>query len=159
MRKFLAVLAPVVVALACQQVLAQQNPQRQPVTLPADAKAIFKAQMLGHVVGLDAVISALGEGDYKAAAELASTELGTRRFQESAAAKSRDQSPGVGVGQYLPDDFKTISARFRQAADEFAELAGGMPAVPSSVDQQALFAALAKITNECRICHDAYRVD
>ena len=140
------------------QTSAQQYAQREPITLPADAKAIFLAQMLGHVVGLDDVVTALGESNYKAAAEIASTELGTPRFQDTEG-QAPDQGPGLGVGQYLPQKFRAISWRFRKAANEFAELASGMPNSPSAEQQQAAIAALSKITNQCRICHDSYRIE
>jgi cytochrome c556 len=140
------------------QISAQQYAQRKSITLPADAKAILLAQMLGHVIGLDDVVTALGEGNYKVAAEIASTELGTPRFQD-AEGQSPDQGPGLGVGQYLPQKFRAMSWRFRKAANEFAELASRMPDSPSAEQQQALIVALGGITNQCRICHDAYRID
>ena len=147
------------VCLAGLQSSAQQYPRREPVALPADAKAIFLAQMLGHMVGLDGVIRALGRGEYAAAAEIAGTELGTPRFQDAETGQSHEPGPGLGIGQHLPAEFRAISKRFRKAADEFAGLARGMPDAPSAEQQQALAAALSRITNQCRICHDAYRIE
>ncbi len=147
------------VCLAGLQSSAQQYPRREPVALPADAKAIFLAQMLGHMVGLDGVITALGRGEYQSAAEIAGAELGTPRFQDAEAGQSRDQGPSLGIGKHLPAEFRAISKRFREAANDFADLARTMPDDPSAGQQQALAAALSRITNQCRICHDAYRIE
>ena len=143
--------------LVWQPVLAQDQLRRQPVTLPADAKAIFLAQMLGHMVALDAVITALGRGDYAAAAEVAANEIAVPRFQD--AGGGSDSGPGLGVGEHLPEAFRAIGKRFRSAAGDFAETARAMPAAPSGAQQQAVIAALGEITNECRACHDAYRFE
>ena len=70
-------------AFCLVKVQISAQPQREPITLPADAKAILLAQMLGHVVGLDYIVTALGEGNYEVAAEIASTELATPRFQDT----------------------------------------------------------------------------
>ncbi len=159
MKKLLGGFLLAAVCLASLQTWAQQYPRREPVALPADAKAIFLAQMLGHMVGLDGVITAVGRGEYKSAAEIAKTELGTSRFQDAEAGQSGEQGPGLGIGQHLPAEFRAISRRFREAANEFADLALAMPVDPSSEQQRALAAALSKITNQCRICHDAYRIE
>ena len=158
-KKLLAILVLSTLCLASQQMPAQESARRVPVKLPVEGKAIFRAQMLGHMVGLDGIITALGEGNYDAAAEIASTELGVPRFQD-AAGQDRDQGPGLGIGQYLPVEFRAIARRFRDAANAFAELARSMPDTPlSSEQQQALTAALSKVTNQCRICHDAYSIE
>jgi len=143
--------------LVGQQASAQERSQRELFTLPAEAKAIFLAQMLGHVVGLDGVITALGRGDYKAAAEIAGSELGTPRFQD--AGTGQDQGPGLGIAEHLPAEFRAISRRFREAANQFGELARRMPDTPSSEQHRALVAALSKVTNQCRICHDSYGIE
>ena len=62
--------------------------------------------------------------------------------QDAETGQSREQGPGLGVGQHLPAEFRAISRRFRTAADEFADLARGMPDAPSAEQQQALAAAL-----------------
>ena len=154
------ILTSLVLATAClvwAPTTAKEPPRRQPVTLPADAKAIFLAQMLGHMVALDAVITALGRGDYATAAEVAGNELAVPRFQD--ADGGTGSGPGLGVGQHLPEAFRAIGKRFRGAAGDFAAAARAMPAAPSGTQQQALMAALGKVTNECRACHDAYRVE
>lgn len=155
MKKIVAVIFSVIVGLICVQTFAQDYPRRNPISLPADAKAILLGQMLGHIVSLDDIVTALGKGDYAMAAQVASDQLGTPRFQKD----NSEQGPGLGIGEYLPEEFREISKRFRSAADDFATLAASMPSTPSGEQQQALFAALSKITNECKTCHDSYRIE
>jgi len=158
-KKILATLMLSAFCLVSLQVPANSPPKRVPITLPADSKAILLAQMLGHMVGLDAIVTALGQGDYAAAATIATTELGTPRFQDASGNQKKAQGPGLRIGQHLPAEFREIGARFRSAANAFADLARSMPAKPSGAQQQALMAALSKATNQCRICHDRFRIE
>ena len=158
-KKLLGILVLSTFLLVSLQVPANSPPSRVPITLPADSKAILLAQMLGHMVGLDGIVTALGQGDYDAAAKIASTELGTPRFQDASASRKKAQGPGLRIGQHLPAEFREIGGRFRSAANAFADLARSMPDKPSGVQQQALTAALSKVTNQCRICHDRFRIE
>lgn len=151
----LAILAAVGLAVAPS--LAENFPKREPVALPADVKAIFLAQMLGHVVSLDAIVTALGRGDYTAAAREARDELGVTRFQKSDG--SQEEGPNLGIGKHLPEGFRAIGKRFREAAKAFAEQAEAMPDAPSADEERSLVAAFAKVTNECRACHDSFRIE
>ena len=60
-RRTLTVFLIASVCLSGTALLGQEQQRRQSVTLPADAKAIFLAQMLGHVVSLDGIVTALGQ--------------------------------------------------------------------------------------------------
>jgi len=158
-RRTLTILLLASLCLSSSGLLAQEQQRRRSVTLPADAKAIFLAQMLGHVVSLDGIVTALGEGDYVAAAQIADAELGVARFQKNASEQKKSEGPGLGIGSYLPEDFRATSLRFREVSTEFAALARNMPRQPSSEQHQSLMVALSKMTNQCRICHDSYRVE
>ncbi len=155
MKRVVAVVFSVFFGISGLQAYAQDYPRREPISLPADAKAILLGQMLGHIVSLDDIVNALGAGDFKKAAKFASDELGTPRFQK----EQSEKGPGLGIGEYLPPEFREISQRFRSAADDFAALAGNMPAQPSAEQQQAVFAGLGRITTECKVCHDSYRIE
>lgn len=155
-RSLVGILMILAVASVGPSSLAADYPTRTPVTLPADVKAIFLAQMLGHVVSLDAVMTALGTGDYATAAEVARSELAVSRFQKSAG-EGQDQQ--LGVGEHLPEAFRAIGIRFREASQAFAEAAAAMPDAPSAAELQALIGRFAKVTNACRDCHDSYRIE
>lgn len=140
---------------------AQDLPTRQPVELPPAAEAIFLAQMLGHVVALDGVVSALAARDYGGAADIAAAEMGVPRAagrDASGATETAESGPGLGLGQYLPEEFLAIGDRFHSAANDFAALARTMPAEPSADQHGQLLEALAQITHQCRDCHDRFTV-
>lgn len=160
MRLTIGVLVLAVLLASAPSASSDELPTRRPVELPPDAKAIFMAQMLGHVVSLDAIVTAIAEGDFDAAAGVARQEMGVPREGGDDAAQSADDvlGPGLGLGEYLPDDFKAIGVRFHEAANRFAEVAAGMPAEPSTADHRALIGALAGITHQCRDCHDQFTV-
>ena len=146
-----AALLSIALGLYGVQASAEDYPERKAVTLPADAKAIFLAQMLGHVVSLDAIVTALGKGDYAAAAA-AADEMGVPRFQEG-------EGPALGLGEHLPEDFRAIGLEFRQASIAFAEQARNLPSEPSASDLQSLMGGFAEVTNACRSCHDSFRIE
>jgi len=84
-------------------------------------------------------------------------QISMNRFQD--AGTGQDQGPGLGIAEHLPAEFRAISRRFREAANQFGELARRMPDTPSSEQHRALVAALSKVTNQCRICHDSYGIE
>ena len=157
MKKTLGIIMLTGLCLINLQTAAQQPQQRESLTLPAAAKAIILGEMRGHIVALDAVITALGHGDYKGASKVASSELGVLRFQNDAHAKG--QGSGLDVGQHLPVGFRMIGQDFRKAGNRFAQMAEKMPKNPSSDQHQALYGALSEITHQCSICHDSYKID
>ncbi len=142
-------------SLATSAALGDQHLRREPISLPKDVKAIFLAQMLGHVVALDGVVSALGEGNYQTAAEIAAAEMGSPRIADTAGT----EGPGLGIGKHMPEEFRAIAKDFNTAADDFAALARTMPAEPSADQHRALTASLSGITKQCRVCHDTFRVE
>lgn len=147
--------------LATSKSGAQDLPTRQPVELPPAAEAIFLAQMLGHVVALDGVVSALAAGNYAGAADIAAADMGVPRGEgrdASGATETAESGPGLGFAQYLPEEFQAIGDRFHTAANDFAALARTMPAQPSAAQHGELLDALARITHQCRDCHDRFTV-
>lgn len=129
--------------------------KRERISLPEDVKAIFLAQMLGHVVALDNVVTALGKGDYEAAAKIAASEMGSPRLTATGGLTG----PGLGIGEHMPEKFHTIAGNFRDAANDFAALARSLPKTPSNEQHRALAVALGNITTQCRICHDTFQVE
>ena len=141
---------------------AEQPPTRQPIEMPADVEAIFRAQMLGHIVSLDAMMQALAKGDYERAAQVAEQEIVPAREQGADAsgrtAAEGAPSEGVGIAAHVPARFLEIAAEFHDAGERFAMRARSMPASPSDVEHRALLAAFADVTAQCRTCHDSFIV-
>ena len=144
-----------IVCLALPGASSGEYLKRERISLPEDVKAIFLAQMLGHMVALDGIVSALGRGQYGIAADIAATEMGGPRLSDTGG----KEGPGLGIGKHMPPKFRAISGDFKKAANDFAALARGMPKAPSGDQQRALVAELGQITKQCRICHDTFQVD
>lgn len=140
----------------------EQPPTRQPIEMPAEVEAIFRAQMLGHVVSLDAMMQALAKGNYERAAQVAEAEIVPAREQgadaSGAARTGEAPSEGVGIAAHAPPRFMEIAADFHAAGERFAMRARSMPASPSDVEHRALYAAFADVTAQCRTCHDSFIV-
>jgi hypothetical protein len=157
----LALALTVVLGLAVAPTQAGEQITRTSVKLPADAKAVLLAQMLGHIVGLDAIANALAQGQFTLAAAAARESMGVPRGAGdnlSGAQKAGKPGPGLGIGKYLPDEMKVISARFHDAANAFADLADSVSATPSAQEHMQIYKALANITTQCRDCHDRFTV-
>ncbi len=141
---------------------ADEFARRQPVELPADAEAVFRAQMLTHVVSLNDILKALAAGDYEEAARVVDGGMGIARGAGAdltgAAAPGGPAGPGLGYGRYMPERFLELGGRFHAAANDFADLARALPAEPSAAEHQALLGALADVTTQCAACHDSFVV-
>lgn len=140
----------------------QDFPRREPVELPADVEAIFRAQMLTHIVSLDAILTALAAGDYAGAAAVVDRGMGVPRAGgmdvSGRTTPGGAPGPGLGFGQYMPEKFIEIGGHFHEATTGFAELARGLPAEPTPAQYQEVLDALADVTNQCKACHDAFLV-
>lgn len=135
---------------------ATQPPTRQGIAVPPVVEAIVSAQMNGHLVSLDSIIAALSERDYERAAS-AAREMSIARGQDLSADPSG--GPGLGIGQHLPEGFRNLGREFHEAAAEYAQALSDTRRAPESVRPEKLFEGLAKVTNACRSCHDAYTFD
>lgn len=155
-------MAGLALATAGGAATAEQPPTRQPIEMPADAEAIFRAQMLGHIVSLDAMMQALARGDYERAAQVAEREIVPAREQgvDASGRPAADGAPteGVGIAAHVPERFLEIAADFHAAGERFAMRARSMPTSPSDVEHRALYAAFADVTAQCRTCHDSFIV-
>jgi hypothetical protein len=141
---------------------AQEFPRREPVELPADVEAIFRAQMLTHIVSLDSILTALAKGDYAAAASVVDGGMGVPRAGGIDVSGRTEPGgapgPGLGFGQYMPPKFVEIGGRFHEATTTFATLAKSLPAQPTAEQHMELLGALADVTAQCKACHDSFLV-
>lgn len=158
-----AVLGAAVFGLTTAAPLAADDfPRREPVTLPPDVEAVFRAQMLTHVVSLNDILTALAAGEYEKAAEVVDGGMGIARGAGAdltgATQPGGPAGPGLGYGRHMPERFLELGSRFHQAANEFAAVARTLPAEPSAGDHRDLLAALANVTTQCAACHDSFVV-
>ncbi|TVQ31458.1 MAG: hypothetical protein EA356_14245 [Geminicoccaceae bacterium] len=148
--------------LTSSAVASDELPRREPIELPPAAEAIFRAQMLTHIVSLDAILTALAAGNYAAAAAVVDGGMGIARGGgiDLSGRTEADGAPGpgLGYGQYMPTGFLERGERFHEAANDFANLARSLPTAPSADDYRTVLGALADVTAQCAACHDSYRV-
>lgn len=159
---YFGLLASIVATIGLGTVPTRAAEQITPasVELPAEIKAVFLAQMLGHVVGLDTIMNALANQNYKGAAVAARTAMGVPRGEGddlSGSVKGGQPGPGLGIGKHLPKAMKAIGARFHKAANSFADLADKV-GESDKIDHIAIYQALSKVTNQCRDCHDRFTI-
>ncbi|MFW5834336.1 MAG: hypothetical protein ACOCYE_09575 [Pseudomonadota bacterium] len=141
---------------------AQDFPRREPVDLPPEVEAVFRAQMLTHIVSLNDILKALAKGEYEAAAVVVDGGMGIARGAgldlTGATEPGGEAGPGLGYGRYMPEKFITLGNDFHEAANAFAELARSLPAEPSAEQHLQLTGALADVTSQCAACHDSFMV-
>ncbi len=149
--------AAAVTAVLITPVLAETTlAKREAVVVPPEAKAIIRAQMDGHMFELDRLVTALAKGDYAEAAS-AADEMSVARGGDNGG--ELDAGPGLGIGQYLPDGFKERGRRLHDSAAAYARLLRQYETQAMAADGAALLDGLARITNQCSACHDAYTLD
>jgi hypothetical protein len=104
------------------------------------------ASMREHLVTLQRIQSALGQGDFDGAAEVAETGLGMSALHDHGASE---------VAKYMPAAMATIGTTMHRSASQFA-----LVARDASVngDLKPVLTALSKVTAQCVACHASYRL-
>lgn len=116
---------------------------RQLVEMPAETQILMRQDMLGHLAALNSIITALGSGDLKAAADTAEQQMGR-------ASMGKYRTSGMGPGRFMPLEMRNLGWAMHDAADAFAvEARKGEP--------RGAYAALQQITSACVACHAVYR--
>ena len=141
--------------IATTPVLAQQPAFKVPadprteIVFPPDVREFFLYEMRGHLEQLNALMSLLGEGEMKKAAEFARTGL----------AVMGNHPPGApSPGRHAPPEFRALGQGMHKAAAEVAQAAGAAANPPSAADWKAVTAAVSGLTAACAGCHGAFRV-
>jgi cytochrome c556 len=137
--------ALVIAAGGAGDVRAAEADPRTPIRLPADMRVAFLAEMRTHMDSLDDIIAAIAGADFKAAAKVARDEL--------------MPGSGKGFGRYLPIEFRELGLDMHRAAADFAAIADAAAAPPTDADWRKVLTALNAISQHCRACHDAFRVE
>ena len=98
--------------------------------------------MREHLSALQAIVSALAQGDYDKASTVAHTELGFPKHHE---AMQREQGFG------LPAHYQELAVAHHQAAEVLAKTIAAKKMAP-------ILLQLEKTIQVCNACHDAYRM-
>ena len=185
MLRYLCILALALGALEAPSPASADEDLRMTVSLPADVRDGFLAEMRTHMANLDDIIGALAEDDFEGAARIVDINMspGHRRWakmaeegasdEEIAAARAEfaqkhgsgggrrggGMGMGPGFGRFMPEDFRFMGASFHEATASFAETARSVATPASPEDYRAVFDALQGVTTACRACHDAFRIE
>ncbi len=144
---------------------AMSADSRQPVNFPPELRQHILSNMRDHLKAVSEILAAMSTGSYAEAAQIAKTRLG----MDSPAAEgckapgvpsnTAGMSPPVNMhqmmAQFMPERMRKAGLAMHQAASDFADEAAK---ASKSGDAKPAYAALARVTEQCTVCHAAYRV-
>ena len=81
-------------------------------------KARFLEHMRAHMTTLNGVIELLAGGKVREAGTLARNEMAVGK--------------GMGIGRYMPQEFREMGFSFHRAADDFARVTTGLSEPPDT---------------------------
>ncbi len=116
---------------------------RQFVSMPEQARALMRQDMLNHLITLSTLTGLLATRNLATAAEVAENEMG-----KSSMGKHR--ASGMGPGRFMPLEMRQLGWGMHESASEFAEIA-------RRGDLSAAYVAFQNITSSCIACHHSYR--
>ena len=119
---------------------------RQPVTMPAEARAEMRAEMLDFQAALHQIVGALATGKHDEAAAIAEKAMG-----QSSMGRHRNAPPNARPGMHMPPEMHGIARGLHASASDFAGIA-------KSGDTAKSLNALQAVTGACVACHRAYRI-
>ena len=117
---------------------------RTAIDLPPDVKVQFLEHMRTHMTTLNSVIELLASGKVREAGTLARNEMAIGK--------------GMGIGRYMPQEFREMGFGFHQAADDFARATAALSEPPDAAGWAKAMEGLAQITAHCAACHGTFRV-
>jgi hypothetical protein len=123
---------------------AAMDDTRVVLDLPREVRTVFLEHMRSHMNSLDNVLQLMAAGKTKEAATFTRKEMAIGQ--------------GLGIGRYMPAEFREMGFGFHRAADDFARLAAETPEPPDAAGWSKLINGLAQVTAQCNGCHAAFRV-
>lgn len=130
--------------LSSLAVSAAAEDSRIAIDLPPDVKATFLEHMRTHMTSLDSLIQLMASGKLREAGALARAEMAIGK--------------GMGIGRFMPQEFREMGFDFHRAADDFARMSADMPQPPDAAGWTKAMNGLAQITARCNACHATFRV-
>lgn len=144
-----------------------QEDSRTEVKFPPMMRENFLGNMRDHLAAISEIQAALGQGNFKLAADIAKSRLGMDAPSSMACkpvmnlvdgmahmngmSPMNEMTPENEMTKYMPEGMRTAGRAMHRAADQFAADAG-------AGDYRAVIASLAKVTQACASCHAHYRV-
>ncbi|MDZ7802725.1 hypothetical protein [Thiohalophilus sp.] len=124
---------------------AQATDNRTLVTLPQQMRIHTLANMRDHLLSLQEIQTALAEGRFDEAGEIAEQRLGMTSLELHGAHE---------VGQFMPEKMRQLGTDMHRAASRFAVVAKDAGVED---DVRPALAALSRVTQSCVACHSTFR--
>jgi hypothetical protein len=122
---------------------ATSDDSRQLVTMPEQARALMRQDMLGHLTSLNEILGHLATNNLAAAAEVAESRMGNSSM-------GKHRASGMGPGRFMPLAMRNLGWGMHESVSEFAQIA-------KKGDVAQAYGALQKVTASCIACHYSYR--
>lgn len=119
---------------------------RQLVTYPDAMRILTLANMRDHLLALGEIQTALAEGSFDKASDLAEQRLGM---------SSLNRHDAHHVAEFMPRGMRDAGTAMHRTASQFALVAKDASV---SGDLKAVLASLGKLNQTCVACHAAYRL-
>ncbi len=175
-----------IVLFACLMASPALADDRLVVSLPADVREGFRAEMRDHMDSLDDLLMALAAGDFAGAADIAELRMDfghrmsqtllesgltaeqVRAFNERRRAAGWQPGQGAGAGgggqgggfgRYLPDEFRAMGMTMHEAAQVFAASARAVDGPADAATYAQVLGDLQFVTSTCRSCHATFRIE
>ncbi|HEX8989818.1 MAG TPA: cytochrome c [Rhodocyclaceae bacterium] len=132
-------------ALAAAAAAHAADDARTLVSMPPEARAALRAEMLDFQTAVHQIVAALAAGKGAEAADTAERQIGL-----SAMGRHRTAPSNARPGMFMPDDMHLIARNMHAAASNFATVARGGDVAKS-------LGALEAVTGACVGCHRSYR--
>ncbi len=124
---------------------AADDDTRTLVRLPASMRIHTLANMRDHLLAVSEIQTALAQGEFDKAGEIAEQRLGMSSLGVHGAHK---------VGQFMPESMQDMGTAMHRTASRFAVIANDAAV---SGDVKPALAALSRVTQSCVACHRAFR--
>jgi hypothetical protein len=123
---------------------AAAEDNRIALDLPPDVKAMFLEHMRTHMTSLNDVIQLMAAGKIREAGSVARSEMAIGK--------------GLGIGRFMPPEFREMGFDFHRSADDFARATADIAEPPDAAGWAKTAEGLAQITARCNACHATFRV-
>lgn len=145
---------------------AMNADSRQPVSFPPELRQHILSNMRDHLKAVSEILAAMSAGAYSEAAQIAKIRLGMDspaaegcKAPDAPSGSSGMSQPAMNMhqmmAQFMPDDMRKAGLAMHQAASDFVAEADK---AEKTGDAKRAYAALARVTERCTVCHAAYRV-
>lgn len=123
---------------------AEAEDGRIALELPPDVKVHFLEHMRAHMTSLNDVVQLMAAGKIREAGTVASTEMAVGK--------------GMGIGRYMPPEFRQMGMELHISAADFARTTASLAEPLDAAGWSMAASGLAQVTARCTACHATFRL-